>query len=278
MTKDVGDVLQGKERERDASGRIKKREWEKSWFQNYIAQGALAAGALGTAFLWRRGIKNPNSRLGKVVGNVNSGIKRTKEDMRKAAGDFMNSAGAWTDKQQPFIKKLAARQKGLKHFDAIAESAGWDLRDPRGRSARVFAPGSRRRERREKEWYERSENERKLWMAGLAGTALVGGAGAIAAVRLAKGKSLVPSWMMKRKAAMPEAPGVARRTDGKFAPNAVDPTGGKVKPGQTQSDETKRKLRDFFASGGTNAALIGGVTGGVGVGAGIHFKNRNQKP
>jgi hypothetical protein len=51
--------------------------------------------------------------------------------------------------------------------------AGWDLRDARGRSARVFAPGSQGRDRRPKEWYEKIDNERKLWAgAALAGTGL----------------------------------------------------------------------------------------------------------
>jgi len=66
----------------------------------------------------------------------------------------------------------------LIHFDEVAADAGWDIRDPRGKSARVFAPGSRQRVRREKEWYEKSDNERKMWKAGvlLAGAAgLAGG-------------------------------------------------------------------------------------------------------
>lgn len=48
------------------------------------------------------------------------------------------------------------------HFDQIADFVGWDVRDPRGRSARVFAPPSRPRMRREKEWYEKEENRRKI--------------------------------------------------------------------------------------------------------------------
>ena len=59
--------------------------------------------------------------------------------------------------------KPASHQFG--YDDAYLE--GWDVRDPRGKSARVFAPGARKRERREKKWHEKLGNERKLWGAGL---------------------------------------------------------------------------------------------------------------
>lgn len=187
LTKDVSDVLQGKERERDASGRVKKREWEKSWFQNQMTNIGLGAATLGGAVLWRRGMKNPNTRLGHLVGNIRKGASRTKEDLSSVASNVMKSAGGWTDRQ------LSAKLRKLREFDAVAQYAGWDVRDPRGRSARVFAPGSRRRERRQKEWHEKTENERKLWKAGLVASAL-GGAGALlVGQRLVSGKSLIPS-------------------------------------------------------------------------------------
>ena len=56
-------------------------------------------------------------------------------------------------------------------------ASNWDVRDARGRSARVFAPGSRRRVRREKEWHEQVGNQRKL-LAGLAVAGTVGGVAA----------------------------------------------------------------------------------------------------
>jgi hypothetical protein len=65
-------------------------------------------------------------------------------------------------------------------FDEVAADAGWDIRDPRGKSARVFAPGSRKRVRREKSWSEEVGNERKLWKAGVVGAALLAGAGGVA--------------------------------------------------------------------------------------------------
>jgi hypothetical protein len=63
------------------------------------------------------------------------------------------------------------------HFDEMADLVGWDLRDPRGRSARVFAPPARRRMRRQKEWYEKEENRRKIRaaLAAIAVPGLLGG-------------------------------------------------------------------------------------------------------
>jgi hypothetical protein len=54
---------------------------------------------------------------------------------------------------------LAARERSVA-FDLAAHLSGWDVRDPRGKSARVFAPGSRRRDRREKNWGEKVDNIR----------------------------------------------------------------------------------------------------------------------
>jgi hypothetical protein len=57
-------------------------------------------------------------------------------------------------------------------------AAGWDVRDARGRSARVFAPGAGQRDRRPKAWHEKVENERKLWGAASVAGTLAGGAAA----------------------------------------------------------------------------------------------------
>ena len=74
---------------------------------------------------------------------------------------------------------LARGERGgrLVRFDEWADLAGWDVRDPRGRSARVFAPGSRKRIRRQKEWHEREDNRRKI-RAVLAGVVAAGAGGA----------------------------------------------------------------------------------------------------
>ena len=55
---------------------------------------------------------------------------------------------------------------------------GWDLRDARGKSARVFAPGAKKRMRRPAEWHEKKDNQKKLIAgAGVAAALLAGGGG-----------------------------------------------------------------------------------------------------
>lgn len=71
----------------------------------------------------------------------------------------------------PPLKGLSRLHGALLQFNDPLDQ-GWDLRDARGRSARVFAPGSNQRDRRPKKWHEKIDNERKLWgAAALAGTA-----------------------------------------------------------------------------------------------------------
>jgi hypothetical protein len=66
---------------------------------------------------------------------------------------------------------LSAEVARALHFAyADALDKGWDVRDARGRSARVYAPGSRRRERRPKEWGEKTENIRAVRNVAIAGT------------------------------------------------------------------------------------------------------------
>lgn len=78
----------------------------------------------------------------------------------------------------------AARQVLTQFADPL--DVGWDLRDARGNSARVFAPHAGQRDRRPKKWHERVENERKLWAAaGLAGTGI-----GVAATRKLVGKQV----------------------------------------------------------------------------------------
>jgi hypothetical protein len=163
---DTGDVFAGRPRRRDASGRPQKREWEKSWFKN--AMGAAAAG-------------------GALAG-----------------GAFVTSKTAWGRKHvQPKLKHIigAAAKEGYRifsakvkphFFDDWAAYNGWDVRDPRGRSARVFAPGSRARYRREKEWHEKKENREKLWLGTTIAAGALGAGGAYAAVRKSHGLPIFP--------------------------------------------------------------------------------------
>ena len=176
VVSDAGSVLSGQPRDRDASGRPRKREWEKAWFKNALgsaaAGGALLAGAHVTKnTAWGRRVVQPKLR---AASNW-------------AAGKGVNLLSA---KMKPESLHLLTR---LHLLDEWAEYHGWDVRDPRGRSARVFAPGSRPRTRREKEWHEKKDNREALLKGAVVGAAALGVAGGYAGTRLAGGKSLIPS-------------------------------------------------------------------------------------
>jgi hypothetical protein len=90
----------------------------------------------------------------------------------------------------------ASSRKEFSYYDADME--GWDLRDARGRSARVFAPNSKRRVRRESKWHERKRNQRNLLIGGGLVAAIGTGAGALAigGAGRAKAVSAVKNRMM----------------------------------------------------------------------------------
>ena len=128
LVSDAAGAIRG-EKKVDERGRPLKREWQKSWFKNAVGAAAVGAGLLAHAHVMRT---NPAYRA-RVVGAKNT----VKSRINKIIPDA--------------FPKFAFSPVGLIMLDAYAEMKGWDVRDPRGRSARVFAPGSRQRDRREKE-------------------------------------------------------------------------------------------------------------------------------
>jgi hypothetical protein len=200
LTRDAAAVIQGKERERDASGRIKKREWEKSWFHNKATEIGMTAAGLGGLATVRYANNNPDTKIGKAYTNTHASLRATKDGLSEIGGNILKGLTKITAK-----RAFSAKLKRLRELDAIAEYEGWDVRDPRGRSARVFAPGSRRRERRPKEWHEKTENERKLWKAGIAAGVLGGVGVTLVGQRLVSGKSLIPSRFLPKKVTPPDA-------------------------------------------------------------------------
>jgi hypothetical protein len=83
FVKDTAAVVQGKPRERDASGRKKKREWEKGWFKDTVKKGALIAGGIGYGIAYK---KSPGLR-GAHDGVVRT-VKRKADDVRDAISNF----------------------------------------------------------------------------------------------------------------------------------------------------------------------------------------------
>ena len=188
-------------------------EWGKLSARVRSAEAEVADSMAGGGGWKRKKVKGPFAKKGKFGRGERLGraeheaLKRLKKGMVRGSAKGALAGAALVGSAAYGVGKLAssgdrrqetgskrkafetpARRLGVMEFDAIAESAGWDVRDPRGRSARVFAPGSRRRVRREKGWHEKIENERKLWKAAV-GTAAVGGgaAGLVLAKGLKKG-------------------------------------------------------------------------------------------
>ena len=249
LAKDAVAHLRGDAREKDASGRVKKREWEKPWFQRTKNQVAAAAALGGGYALLKgrpklrakvdRGVRAVQRKVNSVVPDLFPGVKplrqpgqktvasvnakaqaaaqakvqKTQATVAQAATNIAAAAkqvrknggtqkggtknGKWAGTGgggTPYVPPAAPKPKAPKKFAAIGGrivqfddpyATGWDVRDARGRSARVFAPGAGQRDRRPKAWHEKVENERKLWAgASLAGT-LTGG---LAARKLLQGQ------------------------------------------------------------------------------------------
>lgn len=168
LLRDTGDVLAGRGRRIDQAGRPQKREWEKAWFHRAVGSAAAGAALLGGAA---------------VATKTGFGQKNIMPHLRKA--------DAFTQKHG--VSLFAAKlRRTLKQFDLDAALAGWDVRDPRGKSARVFAPGSRPRFRRPKEWHEKKENREALLKGAIVGTGLLGVAGGVAGTRKIAGLPVIP--------------------------------------------------------------------------------------
>jgi hypothetical protein len=164
MAQDAADVIAGRRRQPG-----KKREWEKSWFKNAVAGAALGAAMWGV----------PRAYAYRVTQKTGTGPGTTWPDVIAHA----RRGGLKKLFESPAGKRvcLAVARMRLVELDTQAAYAGWDLRDARGKSARVYAPGSRRRDRREKTKWERVDTIRAMRnaamgvaAAGLAGSGVLG--------------------------------------------------------------------------------------------------------
>lgn len=162
LASDLGDVVSGRPRQRDAAGRLKKREWEKTWFKNAAKNTAIAGAVMGgTSWL---GSKRPSAMKARRI--IGRGVREAIPRLNKVFPDLVPGR-----MQQQWGFSAKKRVISLDN-DEYYDPGEWEIRDARGRSARVFRPGSRRRVRREKRWYERVGNQRAMaGLAVLAGTA-----------------------------------------------------------------------------------------------------------
>lgn len=168
LVRDVSEVSQGK--------KTKKREWEKSWFQNKLQTAAGAAALLGAGVVYRKG----------GLRSAPGWAKAFRRGTDKAIGKAQNLRATAEDRLGKIMGLSARLKNSVRTFDMYQDyynTQGWDLRDARGNSARVFSPSAKKRKRRPAEWYEKKEGERKILgglalagtIAGTAGGLLVGG-------------------------------------------------------------------------------------------------------
>jgi hypothetical protein len=252
LGKDTVAVIRGEPRERDPWGRVRKREWEKPWVKN--ALGAAAAGAAvlgGTALLANHA---PTRAL------FAKGVEKYR---------------SWKNKIMPnaFAAKMTARLLSRRGRVIMLDdtASDWDVRDARGRSARVFAPGARARERREKRWHEKVDTQRRLLLAGGAAALLAGGVGGYALGKHLGGKGAVASEPSKivnfpgfKETFFDDRP---RNSEGEFSTQE----GEGAHPAQMHAAYFLPQKETHYAR---NAALVAG--GGLATAAAITPSGREQ--
>lgn len=163
---DTIDISAGKE--------VKDPFYKKGWFKSAATGAAIAA-----PILISRKAHKWHHQDQKYPGSLGTGLKG---DVRKAVVKAARGIDKAYTKKYPKREPLLTGERAffeaksgtLITFDFESGAKGWDIRDPRGRSARVYAPGSRKRVRREKEWSEKTENIRAVRNAALAGAAGLG--------------------------------------------------------------------------------------------------------
>lgn len=141
VAEDTADIAVGK--------KPKDPFYKKSWFKSAAVGAALASPIYANRQLrkYRRTLQEGGS-LGPIQQKVyNTVAKRA----------------PW------FIDAFSEKTRKIVELAMDAEMRGWDIRDPRGRSARVYAPGSQKRDRREKNWNEKTQNIRLIRNIALTG-------------------------------------------------------------------------------------------------------------
>jgi hypothetical protein len=142
-------------------------------------------------------------------------VKHNLKRRLKAEKSFWRPAG------MPDVPHAGSVRSRLKRFDAVAADMGWDVRDPRGKSARVFAPGSRRRERRDAEWHETKDGQRRILIgAGVLGALAVGAGGVYAGKLWGRGAERLAQLRRVKAAAASKVPPNVIHPDWKTAMGA----------------------------------------------------------
>lgn len=160
---DLGDMAAGR--------KVKDPFYKKPWFKRAATTVAIGAPLLAAGLVQsgeRKQLLGDRPRTGKTVADrVDRLTHRAANTKRRVYSKIGLSARI----KNPIL--LQAVLTHIENFDYTADERGWDLRDARGKSARIYAPGTKRRERRGKEWDERTDNIRLI--RNVAGAAAVAG-------------------------------------------------------------------------------------------------------
>ena len=162
---DIGDIATGK--------KVKDPFYKKPWFKRAVTTAAIGVPLLAANLAHSGARKNADGvpvRKDKTFGGSVDRLSRK----AAAAKERLDRKLGLSAKLKPVLLQAVVRH--VENFDYASDLRGWDLRDPRGRSARVYAPGSKRRERREKTWSEKTDNIRLVRNIAIAGAIGAGGA------------------------------------------------------------------------------------------------------
>lgn len=162
---DLGDMATGKE--------VKDPFYKKTWFKRAATTAAIGLPLLAANLAHsgaRKQADGVKPRTGSTLGDKVDRFTHTAANTKRKVYDKL---GLSAKIKNPIL--LQAVVTHLENFD-YTDRNNWDLRDARGKSARVFAPGSKPRNRREKDWNEKTDNIRLVRNIAIAGT--LAGAGA----------------------------------------------------------------------------------------------------
>lgn len=214
LVRDVKDVVAGNPRRTDSRGRPRPREWEKAWFKRGLAvAGLTAAGLGGLAYMKHFPSRGPGLPgrvrvpFTKKTVPVGEALPPKVRDARLPSRDaILGQVDRIKDKVNQYTPDFFPKRREFRaRFRRIlldVTGGEWDVRDARGRSARVFAGNSSPRDRRRKYWWEKVHNQRVI--AAVAAPALL--AAGVAGGRALKGHPLSSLNPFRNPFAMP-APG-----------------------------------------------------------------------
>ncbi|EIQ01059.1 hypothetical protein OpiT1DRAFT_05623 [Opitutaceae bacterium TAV1] len=167
---DIGDMAAGK--------KVERPFYTKPWFKRAALTAAIGVPLLANSLATSGQQKKRDGQKPRTGNTVGARMDRLTHRMAEGKEKLRQKTGL-SARRNPLLVAMAAHERLVRlaqfaYADALEK--GWDVRDARGRSARVYAPGSRKRDRREKTWGEKTDNIRRIRNIAIAGT--VAGAGA----------------------------------------------------------------------------------------------------